>query len=72
MAGVVIYRARTALPYAHLERATAGLRAQLRLHVPVTETPDWTSFTVTGPAEVRDANGNVWQEYAAEVTAFRT
>jgi hypothetical protein len=33
------------------------------------ETADWSTFTVTGPAEVPDARGNTWFEYAAEVAS---
>ncbi len=69
MAAVATYTARTALPYAHAERAAAGLRAQLRLQLPPAETADWATFTLSGPVEARDARGNVWHEYAAEVTA---
>jgi hypothetical protein len=69
MAAVATYTARTALPYAHAERAAAGLRAQLRLRVPVAEKVDWATFTLSGPVAIRDARGNVWHEYAAVVTA---
>ncbi|MGY1608475.1 hypothetical protein [Geodermatophilus sp. SYSU D00700] len=69
MIAVVTYQARTALPYAHHERAAAGLRAQLRLRLPPAGTADWSTFTVTGPVETSDARGNVWHEYTAEVTA---
>src|SRR4051794_4828007 len=43
----VTFTATTALPYPHLERATAGLRGELRqqlLQVGVTAAPDWTAL----------------------------
>ncbi len=54
------YTAVTALPYEHLERATAGLRAQIRdqlLADGITEPPDWRHLTVTGPVVARDYYG---------------
>ena len=68
--------ATTALPYEHLERATAGLRAELRqklLAVDVHRMPDWDTFTVTGPREFIDLRGRTWYEYQATVeTAARS
>jgi hypothetical protein len=42
---------------------------QLRHRLPPGESVDWSTFTVTGPAQARDAYGNTWYEYCAEVTA---
>ena len=62
------YRAVTALPYEHLERATAGLRAELRHQATVGGgQPDWSTFDVTGPERAPDARGTVWFEYRATV-----
>ncbi len=66
----VTVAATTALPYEHLERATAGLRAALRqklLAVDVHQMPDWDAFTVTGPREFTDLRGRSWYEYRATV-----
>ncbi len=70
----VTYRAVTALPYEHHERATAGLRAELR-HQVLAEAgadalPDWTTLTVTGAARQPDARGNAWWVYTATVTLW--
>ena len=46
------FTATAALPYEHLERATAGLRAELRrqlLAADVHEMPVWETFVVEGP-----------------------
>jgi hypothetical protein len=64
----------TALPYEHLERATAGLGAELRrqlLAADVHEMPAWETFDVTGPSEFRDLRGRTWYEYRATVEARR-
>jgi hypothetical protein len=66
----VAVAATTALPYEHLERATAGLRAELRqklLAVDVHQMPDWGTFTVTEPRELTDLRGRSWYEYRAAV-----
>jgi hypothetical protein len=66
------FTATTALPYEHLERATAGLRAELRqklLHADVHEMPLWETFEVTGPHEFTDLRGRVWFEYRARVNS---
>lgn len=58
------------LPYPHLERATAGLRAELRHQLLAAGMDDlsvWDTFTVTGPAEVADLHGRTWFEYRAGV-----
>ena len=65
---VSTFTAITALPYEHLERATAGLRAELRqklLHADVHQMPMWETFTVTGPREFTDPRGRRWFEYRA-------
>lgn len=62
------FTATTALPYPHLERATAGLRAELRnqlLVANVVAVLDWTRLTVEGPAEFTDDHGRVWFGYWA-------
>jgi hypothetical protein len=66
----VTFIATTMLPYEHAERATAGLRAELRrqlLHADVHEMPRWDTFTVTGPVELVDARGRRWFEYRGTV-----
>jgi hypothetical protein len=68
--GSVTFTATTALPYEHLERATAGLRAERRrqlLHVDVHRTPVWETLMVTGPHMFTDLRGRVWFEYRATV-----
>lgn len=62
------YEAVTALPFPHLDRATAGLRAMLRSLLADGELPDWSTLVVTGPEEVADARGRSWFEYRAEMT----
>jgi hypothetical protein len=67
---VPTFSASAALPYEHLERATAGLRAELRrqlLAADVHAMPRWDTFTVTGPREFADLRGNTWYEYRATV-----
>jgi hypothetical protein len=67
---VSTFSARTALPYEHCERATAGLRAELRrqlLAADVHEMPQWATFHVTGPTELTDLRGRTWYEYRATV-----
>jgi hypothetical protein len=59
----VTVAASTALPYQHLERATAGLRAELRqklLAGEVHQMPEWDTFTVTGPRQFTDLRGRTW------------
>jgi hypothetical protein len=63
-----------ALPYEHLERATAGLRAELRrqlLATGVHEMPKWETFDVTGPTEFTDLRGRTWYQYRATVEGRR-
>jgi hypothetical protein len=69
-----MFSATTALPYEHLERATAGLRAELRrqlLGAGVHEMPKWETFDVTGPTEFTDLRGRTWYEYRATVQSRR-
>lgn len=61
------HSASTALPYPHLDRATAGLRAQLRHRLAADELADWSTLEVQGPAQVPGARGRVWFEYRATV-----
>ncbi len=71
---VSTFSATTALPYEHLGRATAGLRAELRrqlLAADVHTMPRWETFTVTGPVVSTDLRGRVWYEYRAAVE-YRT
>jgi hypothetical protein len=66
------FHARAVLPYEHLERATAGLRAELRrqlLAADVHQMPLWETFIVEGPFELKDARGRVWFEYRASVSS---
>ena len=66
------YTGTTALPYPHRERATAGLRAQLRhqlLDAGVAAVPGWAAMTVEGPEEVTDGLGRVWFQYRATLDA---
>ncbi len=60
------YTAATALPYPHLERATARLRVQLtaRLRQAGSAKPsDWVGLEVTGPEESPDCYGRPWFWY---------
>jgi hypothetical protein len=66
----VLLTAVTALPYPHLERATAGLRASLRHQLLATSRhafPAWETLTVDGPVQVTDVRGRVWFEYRASL-----
>ena len=69
------FRATTVLPYEHTERATAGLRAELRrqlLQANVHLMPLWETFEVTGPVKMTDARGQIWFEYRATVESRHT
>ena len=60
----------TALPYPHRERATAGLRAELRHRATDAGLlADWGTLEVSGPVERPDARGRRWYSYRATVTA---
>ena len=61
------YSTATALPYPHLERATAELRAMQRAQLAARELADRASLVVTSPVQVPDARGRVWHEYRAGV-----
>ena len=64
----MIYRAAAALPYCDRDRATAGLRGQLRLVTTAARvTPDWTTFAVEAPTEVSHGHGRVWFDWTATV-----
>jgi hypothetical protein len=66
----VIFTATTALPYAHAERAAAGLRAEVRRQLlEAGELADWATLEVTGPSEVPDGLGRTWFEYQATMHA---
>ena len=68
------FNATTALPYDNRERATAGLRAELRrqlLVADVHEMQQWETFVVTGPHEFADLRGRIWYEYRASVESRR-
>jgi hypothetical protein len=70
----VTFTATAALPYEHLERATAGLRAELRqplLHADVHVMPLWETLTVTGPRQFTDLRGRIWYEYRRAVESRR-
>ena len=57
-----------ALPYEHVERATAGLRGRLQLMAADDgAVPDWSTLTVTGPTTSLDARGRTWFESTATV-----
>ncbi len=63
---VVTYRATMSLPYEHLERATAGLRGQLRLMaIAGGVSPDWTTLLIEGPVEAMGLHGATWYEWTA-------
>ena len=71
---VSTFSASAALPYEHLELATAGLRAELRrqlLAADVQAMPRWETFTVTGSIEFTDLRGRLWYQYRAAVEAER-
>lgn len=64
--------ATTELPYPHLERATAGLRAELRHKLMDSDPdalPDWSTLTVSGPRESADGRGRTWFAYVATIEA---
>ena len=67
--GSVEFSATQVLQYQHLERAIAGLRAELQrqlLSANVHETPVWETFEVTGPHPFT-VRGRVWFEYRGHV-----
>lgn len=65
------FAATTALPYPDADRATMGLRGQLRYEIAaagIVHPVDWSHLEVTGPVEDPGVLGRVWFEYAATVT----
>ena len=68
------FTATTALPYEHLERATAGLRAALQHQLSaagVRGLQVWQTFVVAGRVECADRLGRTWYEYRATVESRR-
>jgi hypothetical protein len=66
----VTFTATMALPYPHMERATAGLRGALRQQIlvaGVVTSPDWSTLAITGPQKFADERGQVWFGYWATV-----
>lgn len=65
----VIFTATAAYPYVDRDRATAGLRGQLREIAAAAEAgvPDWSTLVVDGPAEVEGLHGRVWFIWTATV-----
>jgi len=68
----VTYTAKTVLPSADVDRATAGLRAALGLAMAAgspSEVPDWSTLVVNGPVVTTDAGGwgGLWHEYTGTV-----
>lgn len=49
--------ASTALPYPHLERASAGLQGEMRHRLPTDVVADWTTLEIPGPTETADGVG---------------
>ncbi|GAB3309628.1 hypothetical protein GCM10027451_19600 [Geodermatophilus aquaeductus] len=68
---MALHSASSALPFEHLMRATAGLRAQLRQEVLAAEgpavLPAWSTLQVTGPHPVADGRGRAWFGYRATI-----
>ena len=72
--GVTTFAATAALPYEHLERAAAALRAELSrqlLAADVHDLPEWDTLHVSGPNEFTDLRGRTWYEYRATVEGRR-
>jgi len=62
------YRAAAAYPYVNRERATAGLRGQLRLLAGDDGAAcDWSTLLVEGPTEATGMHGRAWFEWTATV-----
>ncbi|MGK5112484.1 hypothetical protein [Geodermatophilus sp. CPCC 205506] len=60
--------AQAAYPYANEERATAGLRGQLREQAAAAgQLPDWSTLAVAEPTEHSGAHGRRWFEWVATV-----
>lgn len=65
------FTATTVLPSPDTERATMGLRGQLRYETDtagLAHQVDWSQLAVTGPVEVAGVLGRVWFRYAATIT----
>lgn len=65
------FTATTALPYPDAERATMGLRGQLRWDIAaggLADQVDWSQLMVTGPTQSSGVHGRVWFEYSATIT----
>ncbi len=65
------WTATAAYPYVNLDRATCGLRGQLREIAAASGagTPDWSTLVVEGPVEFTGAHGRSWLVWTAEVEA---
>ncbi len=65
----MIFTATAAYPYVDRDRATAGLRGQLRETVAGAGAgvPDWTTLVVEGPTEVEGLHRRVWFVWTAKV-----
>ncbi|MCZ2857826.1 hypothetical protein [Blastococcus sp. VKM Ac-2987] len=65
----MIYTAAAAYPYEDRERATTGLRGQLRLMaIAGGGNVEWASLTVEGPTTAPGPHGATWFEWRASVT----
>jgi hypothetical protein len=67
----VTFTATAAYPYVDCDRATAGLRGQLREIVAKAGAgePDWSTLAVDGPTETEGLHGRVWFVWTAGVPA---
>ena len=65
----MIFRATAAYPYVIRDRATAGLRGQLRETVAEAGAgmPGWTTLIIEGPTEVEGLHRRVWFIWTATV-----
>lgn len=65
----MIYRAAAAYPYIDGQRATTGLRAQLRLMALAGGgSPDWSTLVVEGPTQAPGSQDRGWYEWTATVS----
>ena len=70
---MTMYRACTALPHTHRDRAMVALRGDLTRQILADgdyELPDWSTLRVTGPEETYDAKGGICFEYQASVNCL--
>lgn len=68
------FRTTTALPYAHLARATSTLRLELGKQIRSEDEwsrPDWSTMRVVGPVEAFGPHGVVHYEYQGSVERRR-